>query len=62
MDANEHNERGCPFRSQTGAAAVEGFEAILASLPPELRTAFERERAARQAEFDDVVATSGYHT
>jgi hypothetical protein len=60
--SNEQNEYGCPLRNQSGASAVQDFDAILLSLPPELRAAFEQERAARQAELDAFVAANGYHT
>lgn len=52
MDTNEKNEFGCPLRNQTGANAIKDFAAIIAGLSPELRAAFEVERAARQAEYD----------
>jgi hypothetical protein len=59
---NEINAAGCPLYGQTGATAVQGFEAILAALPPELRAAFEAERHERQAELEAHVAAHGYHT
>lgn len=62
MDPDERNEYGCPLRNQSGAAGVQGFDAILAGLPPALRAAFEAERAERQAEIDRYVAANGYHT
>lgn len=58
----EVNAQGCALRNQTGTMAVQGFDAILSSLPPELRAAFEAERAERQAELDTHVAAYGYHT
>ena len=62
MYPNEQNEYGCPLRNQSGASAVQDFDAIIRGLPPELRAAFEQERAARQAEIDGIIATNGYHT
>lgn len=59
---DEQNEFGCPLRYQSGAAAVKDFAGVLARLSPELRAAFEAERAARQAELDQYVRTCGYHT
>jgi hypothetical protein len=50
MDTNERNEYGCPLLNQTGATAIRNFGSVIASLSPELRAAFERERAARVAE------------
>ena len=62
MYPNEQNEYGCPLRDQTGTVAVQDFESVLASLPPELRAAFEQERAAREAELERTIALNGYHT
>ena len=62
MYPNEQNQYGCPLRTQTGASAVLDFEAVLASLSPELRAAFEQERAAQQAEIERTIAANGYHT
>ena len=46
MYPNEQNAQGCPLLNQTGEDALVGFAALIASLPPELRAAFEAERAA----------------
>jgi hypothetical protein len=54
--------QGCPLRDQRGVDAVCDFNAILAALPPELRAAFDAERAVRQAELDAHVREHGYHT
>ena len=62
MEREEREERGCPLRNQTGAAAVKHFAALLERLSPELRSAFEAERAARQAELETYVAQYGYAT
>lgn len=62
MYPNEVNAEGCALRDQTGTMAIQGFDAILAGLSPELRAAFEAERAERQAELDAHVAACGYHT
>lgn len=62
MYTNETNEFGCSLRNQTGAEAMQGFELLLASLPTELRAAFEAERSEREQEFANWVADSGYHT
>ncbi len=53
---------GCPLRNQTGIVAIRDFDAILASLSPELRAAFAQERAARQAEIDGILVTNGCQT
>ena len=52
----------CPLRMQTGPDAVREFAAIVAGLPPELRAAFEVERAACRSELEQYLATYGYHT
>src|SRR5215212_6427329 len=52
MYQNETNEYGCPLCEQTGALAVQNFDAIIARLTPDLRAAYEAERAACQAELD----------
>ena len=62
MHPDEQNAYGCPLRNQTGIAAIHDFDAILAGLSPELRAAFEHERATRQAEIDGIITTNGYHT
>lgn len=62
MHPDEQHAYGCPLRNQTGMIAIHDFDAILAGLSPELRAAFEQERAARQAEIDGIIATNGYHT
>ncbi len=59
---DEKNEYGCPFRNQSGAAAIKDFAGILARLSPDLRAAFEAERAARQAEFEAYIQKHGYQT
>jgi hypothetical protein len=56
MYQNETNEYGCPLYSQTGAVGVQNFDAIIAQLAPDLRAAFEAERAACQAELDSYLA------
>ena len=55
MYPGDTNEFGCPLRHQSGAIGVQNFDDILASLTPELRTAFEQERAERQRELDTYV-------
>jgi hypothetical protein len=59
---NDQNAHRCPLRDQTGAEGVQHFDAVLASLPPELRAAFEAERARHEAELTRWVADNGYHT
>jgi len=61
MYQNEINEYGCPLCDQTGSLGVQNFEAIIARLAPDLRAAFEAERAACQAELDRylMAGTSG---
>jgi len=54
------NESGCPLRNQHGAASVIDFDAMLERLPPEMRSAFEAERAERQAELNEYLATHTY--
>jgi hypothetical protein len=58
MYQNETNEYGCPLCEQTGAVGVQDFDAIIARLAPDLRAAFEAERAACQAELDSYLAAS----
>ena len=58
MYENETNEYGCPLCDQTGAAGVQNFDAIIARLAPDLRAAFEAERAACQAELESYLAGS----
>jgi hypothetical protein len=58
MYQNETNEYGCPLCDQTGAMGVQNFDAIIARLAPDLRAAFEAERAACQAELDSYLAAS----
>ena len=58
MYQNETNEYGCPLCDQTGAAGVQNFDAIIARLAPDLRAAFEAERAACQAELDRYLAAT----
>jgi hypothetical protein len=56
------NASGCPLRNQHGAASVVDFEAILERLSPDMRSAFEAERAERQAELNEYLATHAYAT
>ena len=56
MYQNETNEYGCPLYDQTGAVGVQNFDAIIARLAPDLRAAFEAERAACQAELESYLA------
>src|SRR5687768_10380581 len=56
MYQNDLNEYGCPLRGQTGSVGVQNFDAIITQLAPELRAAFETERAACQAELDRYFA------
>ena len=56
MYQNETNEYGCPLSDQTGAVGVQNFDAIIAGLAPDLRAAFEAERAACQAELESYLA------
>ena len=56
MYQNETNEYGCPLCDQTGVVGVQNFDAIIARLAPDLRAAFEAERAACQAELDSYLA------
>jgi len=58
MYQNETNEYGCPLCDQTGAVGVQNFDAIIARLAPDLRAAFEAERAACQAELDSYLSAS----
>jgi len=58
MYQNETNEYGCPLCAQTGALGVQNFDAIIARLTPDLRAAFETERAACQAELDSYLQAS----
>jgi hypothetical protein len=58
MYHNETNQYGCPLCEQTGVVAVQNFDAIIARLAPDLRAAFEAERAACQAELDRYLATT----
>lgn len=62
MYQNEQNEFGCPLRNQSGPAAIKDFSAVLAQLSPDLRAAFEVERATRKAEIDQFVERQGYRT
>ncbi|HEU5015198.1 MAG TPA: hypothetical protein VFT66_21925 [Roseiflexaceae bacterium] len=62
VKTKERNEFGCALRFQTGANAVKNFAAVVANMSPELRAAFEAERAARQAELDSYVEAHGYRT
>jgi hypothetical protein len=58
MYQNETNEYGCPLCDQTGAVGVQNFEAIISRLSPELRAAFDAERAACQAELEAYLAAT----
>src|SRR5689334_6523594 len=58
MYENETNEYGCPLCDQTGAMGVKNFDAIVGRLAPDLRAAFEAERAACQAELDNYLAAN----
>lgn len=58
MYENGTNEYGCPLCDQTGAVGVQNFDAIIARLAPDLRAAFEAERAACQAELDSYLAAN----
>jgi hypothetical protein len=58
MDDNERNSFGCPLVGQTGEAGVRNFRSLLRALPPEQRQAFERERAAREAELRRILAAA----
>jgi hypothetical protein len=62
MHPDQQHAHYCPLRNQTGIAAIHDFDLILAGLSPELRAAFEHERATCQAELDVIIATDGYHT
>lgn len=62
MYPNDVNASGCPLRNQPGAASVIDFEAMLERLSPEMRSAFEAERAERQAELNEYLATHAYAT
>jgi hypothetical protein len=59
---NPLNEFGCPIYNQSGQQAMQGFEQALQRLPPELRAAFERERAQREQELRSFLATNPYNT
>jgi hypothetical protein len=58
---SEHDRRlsKCPLWNQTGEMAIRNFVALIESLPPELRAAFERERCELQAELDGMTAPIG---
>jgi hypothetical protein len=58
MYENERNEYGCPLYDQTGTLGVQNFDVIIARLAPDLRAAFEAERAACQAELDSYLAAN----
>jgi hypothetical protein len=58
MYENETNEYGCPLCDQTGALGVKNFDAIVARLAPDLRAAFDAERAACQAELDSYLVAN----
>ena len=57
MYQNDLNEYGCPLRDQTGSVGVRNFDAVVARLEPDLRAAFEAERAARRAELEHYLAS-----
>jgi len=50
MYQDNMNEYGCPLFEQSGRAGIRDFDAIVARLAPELRLAFEAERAACRLE------------
>jgi hypothetical protein len=58
---SEHDRRlsKCPLWNQTGEMAIRNFAALIESLPPELRAAFERERRELQAELDTMTSSLG---
>jgi hypothetical protein len=58
MYQDDINEYGCPLRDQTGSVGVQNFDLIIGLLAPELRAAFEAERAARQTELDLFLAAN----
>jgi hypothetical protein len=58
---NDTNEHGCPLHHQRGATSVIDFDSILDGLAPELRAAFEAERAERQQELDSYITATDYH-
>jgi hypothetical protein len=58
MYQNDLNEYGCPLRGQAGAVGVQNFDMIIAGLAPDLRAAFEAERAACQAELERYLAAT----
>ena len=60
MYPDDMNAAGCPLRNQHGVASVIDFDAKLERLPPEQRAAFEAERAERQAELNEYLATHAY--
>ena len=62
MYPNDVNASGCPLRNQHGAASVIDFEAILERLAPEMRSAFEAERAEREAELKQYLSAHAYAT
>lgn len=64
MPANwsETNTDGVRLRGQSGDDGVENFNAIIASLPVELRAAFYAERKARTNEINEVIENYGYNT
>jgi hypothetical protein len=58
MYQNDLNEYDCPLRDQTGAVGVRNFDMIIAGLAPDLRAAFEAERAACEAELARYLAAA----
>lgn len=62
MSPETDDARGCPLRAQRGVDGIHDFTRLLAALPPDLRVAFEAERAARLVEITTHIATHGYHT
>jgi hypothetical protein len=58
MYQNDINEYGCPLRDQSGSVGVQNFDLIIGLLAPELRAAFEAERAACQAELELYLAAN----
>jgi hypothetical protein len=62
MYPGDTNEHGCPLREQRGVDAVQGFDTIIAALPPDLHAAFLAEHDTRQQELDEYVVEHGYRT
>ncbi|MEO7911477.1 MAG: Crp/Fnr family transcriptional regulator [Roseiflexaceae bacterium] len=56
METRMRNGAACPLKHQTGAQAIRDFDAILASWSLTDCADFERERAARTIELDQIIA------